>query len=69
MMLKGSHNDLGMIPRAFSMIFSTLQQASNVSLFPKDYSDIASLNTVEVEKILKEKAALLRLAGTLSEVR
>ncbi|THD25192.1 Kinesin protein [Fasciola hepatica] len=65
--LQGSSSDLGMIPRAFSMIFSTLRQASNVSLFPKDYSDIAPLSAVEVEQILKEKNTLLRLAGSLNE--
>ncbi|VDP68227.1 unnamed protein product [Echinostoma caproni] len=65
--LQGSLGDLGMIPRAFSMIFSSLQHTSNVSLFPKDYSDVAPLSAVEVEKIMKEKATLIRLAGTMSE--
>ncbi|KAF8568668.1 hypothetical protein P879_05754 [Paragonimus westermani] len=65
--MQGSLDDVGMVPRALCMLFRTVKNTINPLLIPKDFSDVATLTPVEVEKLLKDKMALLKLSSNLPE--
>ncbi|KAF6772934.1 hypothetical protein AHF37_08336 [Paragonimus kellicotti] len=65
--MQGSLDDVGMVPRALCMLFRTVKNTMNPLLIPKDFSDVATLTPVEVEKLLKDKMALLKLSSNLPE--
>ncbi|CAH8530539.1 unnamed protein product [Dicrocoelium dendriticum] len=65
--MQGCLRDMGLIPRTLCVLFRSVKNSMNPSLLPKDFSDVTNLSPAEVEKLLRDKAALLKLGNHVLE--
>ncbi|VEL13528.1 unnamed protein product [Protopolystoma xenopodis] len=65
--LHGTLTNVGIIPRALDVIFNSIKHHADVTMVPKDFSDITRLTTMEAEKIVREKDRLLKLGKNIAE--
>ncbi|KER20263.1 hypothetical protein T265_11145 [Opisthorchis viverrini] len=65
--LQGPLGDMGIVPRTFCALFRSVKHTMNPSLMPKDFSDVTALSAHEVEKVLRDKATVIKLSSSLSE--
>ncbi|CAH8518202.1 unnamed protein product [Schistosoma guineensis] len=65
--LQGTRESVGIIPRSIYSIFSLVKHRSDPFLMPKDFSDVVSLDEDEVQKVLSEKASLIKYSEGIFE--
>ncbi|KAG5449829.1 Kinesin-like protein kif20a, variant 2 [Clonorchis sinensis] len=65
--LQGPLEDMGIVPRTFCALFRSVKHTMNPSLMPKDFSDVTALSAHEVEKLLRDKATVIKLSSGLPE--